>query len=295
VRVAGGDLPAAPDSIGPPGTLVDGTYKVCLDGTRKVARVTPAHGIAGADEAVATSLHTWSWFVTAQDGNVQQPCFEVAVRLAVPGKSIITRQASHGVQAELRQGPPPSPSAWVAREYAGQVLKTTYKVCVGEDGIVQTVHPIVGVPGADEMLGASLRGSSWSLVVPTTATAPYCFAAPLNLDFSDLGPARSSPELASPREPIRKVDHGVSIVIGMQPVNTPKLRFPSETMRTLHAQKFVALYRTCVGADGHVTSVEALTPVPGDDSQAVATLRSWRYAMSGPVTDPICTVTRFDF
>jgi hypothetical protein len=296
LHLAGSELPPAPDSAGPPGTLVDGTYEVCLDANRRVGRVTTVQRIPGADDAVIAALRTWSWLVVIRGDRLDPLCFDVAVRLAVPGKSQIVHQAGHGVQAQLLHGPEPRPSPFVSMRYAGQAVHGTYKVCVGEEGLVQTVHPIVSVPEIDDILAAMLRGSSWTIIAPTLTRAPYCFAAPLNLDFTGLAPPQrgAPPEVLSLKETPHGAEPGVSTVVGLKPIAHALPHLSDATKVAMRGRSFEAIYRICTGPDGSV-SVDPIQPAPRDDEAIVSTLRSWRYAVTGPLSGPICSVARFQF
>jgi hypothetical protein len=250
-----GEPPPAPASLGPPGTVVEARYRVCLDGDGRVRSVAPAPGLPAVDAAAMAALRGWSWFVVTREASV---CFVAPVELAVPGQSRLLRQASPGVRAQLAAAPPRRPPPWLAAQRAGQVVDASYKVCVGDDGLVQTVRAIAGVPGADDALAAGLRATRWELVVGTLAEAPYCFAAPLRFDFTgaprtnELGPATPWPANAG-----RTAPPGVSVVIHVRAATVP-----AAPVRA----------RVCVGPDGNVATVEP----------PVAALREARYTLEGP-------------
>ena len=288
-----GEAPAAPASVGPPGTLVDAIYHVCLDEGGRVDRVEPAPGLAAVDEAVTAALHKWSWFVVTSEA---RPCFDAPVRLAVPARSHILRQASAGVVAQLTRGPAPQPPAWVSSAHAGQIVDASYKVCVGDDGLVQSVRPMMGVVGAANALASALRASSWDIVVGPLAQAPYCFAAPVRLDFTrarrDLG---RSPALPFTKGAMHDPERGVSVIVRARAGAHPPPHLPPLVAAQLVAggvRELDLAYRLCVAADGTVARVDAIHPAPGDDRSVVDTLRSWTFALEGPPGVGYCQPAR---
>lgn len=252
----GGDPPAAPASLGPPGTVVEARYRVCLDDDGRVRSVTPTPGLAAVDEAAIAALHGWSWFVVTRAPSV---CFVTPVELAVPGASRLLRQATAGVRAQVASAPVPRPPSWLASARAGQLVEASYKVCVGDDGLVQTVRAIAGVPGADDALTAGLRATRWDLVVPTLAQSPYCFRAPVRLDFSRPGVRRDETAPATPYPPNvgRATQPGLSVVVHVRGATLP----PSPPRA-----------RVCVAADGRIATVAPPSPA----------LQAARYTLDGP-------------
>ena len=257
----GGEPPAAPASVGPPGTVVEARYRVCLDDGGRVRTVAPAPGLPAVDELAMAALRSWSWFVVTREANV---CFVAPVTLAVPGQSRLLRQATASVRAQVAAAPPSRPPAWLAAARAGRVVDASYKVCVGEDGLVQTVRAIAGVPGADDALTAGLRATRWELVVPTLAQAPYCFAAPLRLDFTHTGGAvEAAPATPYPATAGRATQPGVSVIVHVRSAELP----PSPPRA-----------RLCVNADGSVATAEP----------PLAALRAARYVLDGPAGVGFC-------
>ncbi|MDB4969083.1 MAG: hypothetical protein JWN44_4772 [Myxococcales bacterium] len=282
-----GELPPAPASAGPPGTLVEGRYEVCLDNGGRVSSVKPLESIAGADEAVISALHGWSWFVVHEE---QAPsCFPTTVHLAVPSPSLISRQAGSGVFATIVHNVMAAPPQWLASAYAGKIVDGMYKVCIGETGLVQSVRPIAGVPGADDVFIAGLRASTWDLRVGPLAVAPFCFGAPVRLDQRNL-PASVAvpPPLPDPPE-LARPEHGVSIVMLLHRVAGSFPHLPDELkLRLRDAGTVYASYRQCIAADGSVISVEPLHGIEGADRDAVAVLQKWRYEVRGPAGLGVC-------
>lgn len=264
----GGEPPAAPASLGPPGTVVEARYRVCLGDDGRVRSVTPAPGLAAVDDAAMAALRGWSWFVVTSAPEV---CFLAPMALAVPGASKLLRQATSGVHAHVAFAPPPRPPAWLAAARAGQLVESTYKVCVGDDGLVQSVRAIAGVPGADDALSAGLRASRWDLVVGTLAQAPYCFAAPLRLDFTRAAApndeAGRAPPTPYPPSAGRATQPGVSTIVHLRGSTLP----PSPPRA-----------RICVNGDGSVATVN---PPAG-------ALAGARYTLDGPPGVGFCDATR---
>jgi hypothetical protein len=251
----GGEPPPAPASVGPPGTIVEARYRVCLDDGGRVRAVTPAPGLAAVDSAAMAALRGWSWFVVTREASV---CFIAPVVLAVPGPSRLLRQATSGVRAHVAFAPPPHPPAWLAAARAGQLVDASYKVCVGDNGLVQTVRAIAGVPGADDALTAALRATRWELVVPTLAQAPYCFAAPLRFDFTHAARSdEAAPATPFPANAGRATQAGVSVVVHVRSAELP----PSPPRA-----------RVCVNADGSVATIEP----------PASALSAARYVLDGP-------------
>lgn len=203
-----GELPATPSGIGAPGSIVESLYDVCLDDGGRVARVTPAPGLAAADEAIVKALGRWSWFVVAR---APRPCWRQRVLLGVPAASRLVRQAAVDVRGHALARATATPPAALSALYAGRVVDGAYKVCLGDDERVQSVRPMSGIAGGDDWATATLRATAWEVVAGPLARAPYCFAASVRLDLSAT-PARGAapslpPPSARPREP------GVSIVV----------------------------------------------------------------------------------
>jgi hypothetical protein len=286
-----GDGPSAPPNLGPPGTVVEATYRVCLDDHGRVNFVAPAPGLAAVDELAMTALRRWSWFIVTSDERV---CFMTPVRLSVPSASRMLRQASSGVHAQLAFGPPPRTPPWVASRYAGKIIAASYKVCIGDDGMIQTVRPIAGVRGADDALIATLRASRWDLVVGPLAQAPYCFAAPMRLDFTNATPG----DLPSPMTPhpsmVPTIEPGVSVVIRIRAElkrhdvyvtsDSPEI---DRSVQSSGGHLF-ARYLRCVNSDGTVASVDPILPLPGDDRPFVAPLRAKSEQFDGPAGVGYC-------
>ena len=276
VRLSG-ELPPAPASAGPPGTIVEGRYEVCLDNGGRVASVKPLHGIAGADAAVETALHSWSWFVVFHE--TAPACFATTVRLAVPGQSRILRQAGAAVTANVVHNVMAPPPAWLTTAYAGQLIDGVYKVCVGDNGVVHSVRPVTGVPGADDVFIAGLHASSWDVLVGPLAQAPFCFAAPVRLDERHAAPSTDvPPPLPYPPE-IARPERGVSIVLLVHKLaGDPPPR------------ALTGAYRRCIMHDGTVATVE---PLPGAtaDRETIDALRGGRYELRGPAGVGVCEVT----
>ncbi|MCU1282031.1 MAG: hypothetical protein JWM53_5577 [bacterium] len=202
-----GDTPPAPAGTGAPGTVVEAAYDVCLDENARVASVTPAPGLAAADDAIAAALRHWSWFVVAAG---PRPCWRERVLLGVPAPRPIARQASAGVVARAATRPSAPPPRSLSALYAGKVVDGVYKVCAGDDGRVQSVRSMVSAAGADPYLMAMLHATAWDIVVGTLAQPPYCFAAPMHLDFTSSPHAAvtlAPPPGTQPKEP------GMSIVV----------------------------------------------------------------------------------
>ncbi len=249
----GGEPPPAPASVGPPGTVVEARYRVCLDDGGRVRAVTPAPGLAAVDEAAMAALRGWSWFVVTREASV---CFIAPLQLAVPSASRLLHQATADVRAHAASVKAPKPPAWLVR--AGQTVSASYKVCVGDDGLVQTVRAIAGVPGADDPLMAALRATQWDLVVPTLARAPYCFAATTRLQFTSAAIGdESAPATPFPPDAGRATQPGVSVVVHVRSAELP----PSPPRA-----------RVCVNADGSVATVDP----PG------SALRTARWVLDGP-------------
>lgn len=202
-----GEAPPPPAGIGAPGTIVEAAYDVCLDENGRVARVEPAPGLAAADVAIAAALRRWSWFVASNDS---RPCWRERVLIGVPTASHIVRQASAEVVAHAAARPAAAPPPWLAALYAGKTVDGVYKVCAGDDGRVSSVRSVLSAAGADPYLMATLRATAWEIIVGTLAEAPYCFAAPMHLDFTAAprhGVAILPPPGTHPKEP------GLSIVV----------------------------------------------------------------------------------
>jgi hypothetical protein len=205
----GGELPATMASVGAPGSVVAAGYDVCLDGAGRVARVRPAPGLAAVDEAIAAALRRWSWFVVA---SAAPPCWRQTVLIGVPAESRIVRQAGADVRAHALTHPTATPPRALAALYAGKIVDGRYKVCVGDDGRVQSVRPVPGIAGGDDWGSAVLRATAWEVLVGTLAVAPYCFGATAHLDLSATAPARTGPPpLPPPATPPK--EPGVSIVV----------------------------------------------------------------------------------
>ncbi|HEY2744304.1 MAG TPA: hypothetical protein VGL86_06765 [Polyangia bacterium] len=256
----GGDPPPAPTSVGPPGTVVQARYRVCLDDAGRVRAVTPAPGLSAVDAAAMAALRGWSWFVVTRQASV---CFVAPMELAVPRASRLLHQATSAVRAHAASPIAPRPPTWLTRADA------SYKVCVGDDGLVQTVRAIAGVPGGDDALMAALRATGWDLVVPTLARAPYCFAAPLRLDLSRAAHGdEARPATPFPPDAGRATQAGVSVVVHVRAAALP----PSPPRA-----------RVCVNADGSVATVEP----------PAAALGAARYVLDGPAGVGFCDdVTR---
>jgi len=254
----GGDPPPAPASVGPPGTVVEARYRVCLGDDGRVRAVTPAPGLAAVDDAAGAALRGWSWFVVTSAPDV---CFVVPMQLAVPNASRLLRQATNGVHAHATFTAPPNTPAWLATARAGQLVASSYKVCVGDDGLVQTVRAIAGVPGADDALVAGLRASRWDVVVGTLAQAPYCFAAPVHLDFTRVSAANGDsavePPTPFPASAGRAAQPGVSTIVRLR-----SSTLPASPPRA----------RVCVNGDGSVATVDP----------PVSALAGVRYTLAGP-------------
>lgn len=176
-----GEVPPTPDGLGAPGSIVESLYDVCLDGDGRVDSVTPAPGLATVDETLASALRRWSWYVVAHG---PRPCFRQSVLLGVPAAGTIVRQAAAEVSARALGHPATLPPGALGALYAGTIVNGVYKVCAGDDGRVASVRPVRGIAAGDDWAAASLRATRWEIVVGTLARAPYCFAAPVRLDFT---------------------------------------------------------------------------------------------------------------
>jgi hypothetical protein len=200
------ELPPTSTGVGTPGSVVESLWDVCLDDGGRVARVAPASGDA-ADSAIATALRRWSWFVVAA---APRPCWRQRVLLGVPATSRIVRQAGGDVRAHALARPATPPSRALMTLYAGQTVDGQYKVCVGDEGQVQSVRPVRGIAGGDDWASAIVRATAWEIVVGTLAAAPYCFAASVRLE-STVAPAKGTP--SPPPPSARPKQPGVSIVL----------------------------------------------------------------------------------
>lgn len=291
-----GDPPVAPASLGAPGTVVEASYHVCLDATGAVVSAQPAPGNAAVDDAALAALRRWSWFVVSETA---RPCFDVPVHLAVPARSRILRQAGGAVVARAVDGPAPRLPPWLIAAHAGRVLDGAYKVCVGDDGVVQSARPLLPIAGAGDAIGAALRASRWDVVVGPLATAPYCFAASLRIDLrgSPRG-AVVAPNSPFPPESVRAVEPGRSVVLQIHRVDggDPHL---SDAVRIAYGRRgggeLVTLHRLCFDATGAVVALEALSPPPDDAPRFEAALRSWRFFVSGPPGVGFCQTARLVF
>jgi hypothetical protein len=203
----GGEAPAAPAGVGAPGTIVEAAYDVCLDDHGRVARVEPAPGLAAADVAVAAALRRWSWFVASNDA---RPCWRERVLLGVPAVSRIVRQAGAVVVAHAAARPAAAPPRSLSALYAGRAVDGVYKVCAGDDGRVSSVRSVVSAAGADPYLMATLRATTWEIVVGPLAQPPYCFAAPMHLDFAS---APRTGVIVLPPPGTHATEPGLSIVV----------------------------------------------------------------------------------
>ena len=106
--------------------------------------------------------------------------------------------------------------------------------------------------------------------MPTLAQAPYCFAAPLHLDFTRAGNTNdAAPATPYPANAGRATRPGVSVIVHVRSAELP----PSP-----------ARARLCVNADGSVATVEP----------PISALRTTRYVIDGPAGVGFCddVVTR---
>lgn len=199
------EVPPTSAGIGAPGTIVESLYDVCLDETGRVVRVSPPAGGA-ADDAVVAALRRWSWFVVA---GAARPCWRQRVLLGVPAASRILRQAGGDVRARALTRPTTPPSRALMTLHAGEIVEGQYKVCVGDEGQVQSVRAVRGIAGGDDWGSATVRATAWEVVVGTLAQAPYCFAA--NVHLESKVPRAEAPPLPAPSA--RPKEPGVSIVV----------------------------------------------------------------------------------
>jgi len=202
-----GELPSLADA-GAPGSIVEARYDVCLDDGGRVARVTPAPGLAAADGAIVKALARWSWFVVAR---APRPCFRQSVLVGVPAVGRIVRQAGAELRAHALARPVTTAPATLTALHAGKIVDGVYKVCVGDDGRVGSVRPVAGIAGGDNWSSASLRATAWEVVVGPLTQAPYCFAATVHVDASTVVARDGAPKLPPPEA--RPKEPGVSIVV----------------------------------------------------------------------------------
>ena len=202
-----GELPSLADA-GAPGSIVEARYDVCLDDAGRVARVSPAPGLAAADGAIVKALARWSWFVVAP---APRPCFRQSVLVGVPAVGRIVRQAGAELRAHALVRPATTPPPMLTALHAGTIVDGVYKVCVADDGRVTSVRPVAGIAGGDNWSGASLRATAWEVVVGPLAQAPYCFAATVHVDASGVARRAGAPSLPPPEA--RPTEPGVSIVV----------------------------------------------------------------------------------
>jgi hypothetical protein len=277
-----GELPPAPAGIAPRGSILEGSYRVCLDQAGRVHEVKPAPGIAGADDVIVPALRGWSWFVVTERAG--PPCFAATVLLPVPDRSQITRAAGPGIFAPLHNPTHAHLPVWLRALYGGRMLEGMYKVCIGGDGLVERVRPLVSVPGADDVLMAGLRASTWDVRVGTLAQPPFCFGDPVRIDLRDMPASDATarpPSTPYPPAVAARVEPGVSMVLHVTALD--------------HAAPHVgarASYRYCFGADGAVATVEPIVPVPGNDREVLAALKRWQFDVQGPPGVGACSVAR---
>jgi hypothetical protein len=191
--------------IGAPGTIVEALYDVCLDGAGRVDRVSPPPG-GTIDDALGAALRRWSWFVVAA---APRPCWRQSVLLGVPAPSRIVRQAGGDIRAQALTRPTTPPSRALMTLHAGEIVDAQYKVCIGDEGQVQSVRAVRGIAGGDDWGSAVVRATAWEVVVGTLAQAPYCFAA--NVRLESKVPRAEAPPLPAPSA--RPKEPGVSIVV----------------------------------------------------------------------------------
>jgi hypothetical protein len=182
---------------------------------------------------------------------------------------------------------------------AGKVVDAAYKVCVGDDGVVQSVRPLAPLVGGGDALAAALRASTWDVIVGPLAQAPYCFSAPIRIDLTrtTVPPADAAPAVPFPSTAGHAAEPGKSIVmqrklIGELPHLSDQLKI---ALAKAEVEKLVVIYRLCAGPDGAVTRLEPVKPVPGDDPRFLEALRAWRFAMSGPPGVGFCETEKFNF
>jgi hypothetical protein len=283
----------------PPGRILEGRYVVCVGDDGRVRSVEPLAPIEGAGD-VEGALRGWSWFLPLYPK--QQPCFAQTLTIAIPGAGKVTRGELPGVAGTPAAPITPRLPPWYRALHAGQKLALSYRVCVGDDGRVEQVSPVAGDAAIDDSVAAAITAASWTITAGAELTAPYCFAAPVELALPTMPRVPGSPlpplPPPTPYPTVPTTEPGVSVVFREQltsDLGSVAPRLP-DRMKIAIARSgggtVVYGYRQCVRPDGIVDRVE---PVYGDPEVDDAIVKAMYHFTYQPMPVGRCRVDAFMF
>ena len=208
-RILKGAEPHLPVSVrlAHPGQTLDASYHICLDReSGQVKDVKTLVSIPGADADLIDLLRTWTWHVElppdlkrplcfTQDfqfvipretdnesiwlaGTAEAPPYKLAILPAII--SVVNKEPAAPpskssappilVKKELLYNPLPHLPDSLKAQYVDDLVRGAFKICIGLDGSVSSVEPILPIFGAMQSIDKTL--SSWRFApVPI----PICY------------------------------------------------------------------------------------------------------------------------
>lgn len=190
------------------GEALDASYRVCLDREHgQIQNIETEVGIPGADTDIIEQLRTWAWHVELPPEHSGPICWTQDFQFVIPGErddeliwlagtvaappyklaflpailSVDTKAPARSLQApssgppitikkQLLYGPSPHLPDSLKARYLDDLVIGTYKICIGPDGAVRSVEPILPIFGATKAIVNTL--SSWRFA---PLPVPICY------------------------------------------------------------------------------------------------------------------------
>jgi hypothetical protein len=152
-------------------------------------------------------------------------------------------------------------------------LSGIYKVCVSNEGTVDTVDAVQGIPGADAEIAGTLK--RWRF---KPRSKPACALLIFDFDIPGAGNICDQPRF-QPTYWLRQRRLGGDV---------PHWPAGHSVLAALANRR--AVYKLCAGKDGTVTAVNSVVGLPGADNLVIEELRKWRFQS---LSFPACTFEFF--